>query len=72
MGKKMPAAGRPHKTSGKSLPPRTDGMTSGTVRERAGQDTLRTAFGAAWSGSDNAEPKFPTAPKPRPQGSPGS
>jgi hypothetical protein len=47
-------------------------MTSGTVRERAGQDTLRTAFGAAWSGSDNAEPKFPTAPKPRPQGSPGS
>jgi hypothetical protein len=72
--KAFPKAGRPHKTAGAKQPPRTSGVLSGggTVRDRAGVDTLVTAFGVGWSGSDNAPEKFPSDPKPSPQGGSGS
>jgi hypothetical protein len=74
MAKKMPPAGRPHRTPGASQPPRTPGVSesSGTMRQRAGVDTLRTVYGDAWSGSDNAEHTFPSDPQPKPRGGSGS
>jgi hypothetical protein len=72
MAKKMPPAGRPHRTPGASQPPRTSGALSGTVRERAGLDTLRTVYGDAWVGSDNHEASFPSDPQPKPKGGSGS
>ena len=72
--KPFPKAGRPHRTPGAKQPPVTPGVSesSGTMRQRAGMDTLATAFGQAWSGSDNKQPTFPSDPQPAPKGGAGS
>jgi hypothetical protein len=73
MAKKFPAAGRPHKTPGAKQPPRTGGaLSGGSVRDRAGLDSLATGFGVGWSGSDNHLPTFPSDPQPKPKGGSGS
>ena len=72
--KPFPKAGRPHRTPGTSPAPRKTGISegSGTMRQRAGLDTLATAYGQAWSGSDNKLPVAPSDPHPKPQGGSGS
>lgn len=60
MAKSMPPAGRPPKTPGAQPAPKTPGAT-------AGQGTMRQRAMGAKNGKQS-----PGAPKPEPQGGPGS
>lgn len=60
MAKRMPAAGRPHKTPGSQPAPKTPGAT-------AGQGTMRQRAMGAKNGKQP-----PAPPKPQPQGGAGS
>lgn len=47
MAKKMPPAGRPARTAGAKVPPRTPGVTGGKVRSRISLDQPWNATGKA-------------------------
>lgn len=50
--KKMPAAGRPQRTAGAKVPPRTPGVTGGSVRSR-------TSLDKPWNATGKAAPPLP-------------